>query len=46
MLSEPQVSEVPHVAEFLFVHDVSRANTSEPSKSEKQNLVVNSIAFA
>ena len=46
MLSEPQVSEAPHVAQFLFVHDVSRANTSEPSKSEKQALVTNSTAFA
>jgi len=28
---------------FPFVHNVSRANTSEPSKSEKQTLVANSM---
>ena len=28
---------------FPFIHNVSWANTSEPSKSEKQTLVANSI---
>ena len=40
-LCKPQVSEVPHVAQFPFVHDFSRANTSEPSKHKKQTLVAN-----
>ena len=43
-VSEPKVSEAPHVAQLPFVH-VSRTNTSEPSKSEKQTLVANSTAF-
>ena len=44
-LSNSQVSEAPHVAQFPFVHDVSRAITSEPSKSKKKTLVANSTAF-
>ena len=45
-VSEPKVSEAPRTAQLPFVHDVGRANTSEPSKSEKQTLVANSTAFA
>ena len=46
MLSESQVSKMRHLHNFPFVHDVSCANTSEPSKCEKQTLVANSTAFA
>ena len=42
-LSEPQVSEAPHVP--LRTRHQS-ASTSEPSKSKKQTLVTNSAAFA
>ena len=36
-----------HGAQFpVRKHDVSRAITSEPWKSEKQTLVANSTAFA
>ena len=46
-VSEPQVSEAPHVAQLpLHTRRQSRYNTSEPSKSEKQTLVAKSTAFA
>jgi len=31
---------------FHFVHGISCANISEPSKSEKQTLMANSTTFA
>jgi len=43
MLSKSQVSEALHGHDLPFIPDVSRANTTEPSKSEKQTLVA---AFA
>ena len=33
-LCEPQVTEVPHVAQFPLVHDVSRANTHQSTRSK------------
>ena len=46
MLSEPQVSDCHRLHNFSFVHDIRRANISEPSKSEKKTLVANSTTFA
>ena len=41
MVSEPQVSDAPHVAQLSF-----RTCTSQPSKSKKQTLEAKSRAFA
>ena len=39
------VSDCHTLHNFPFVHDISHANTSKPSKSEKKTLVANSAAF-